>query len=485
VISAQRTRTVHAKLGPRLAAGALLAASVAAAAAGEGPALQSLAADLAAAEAAPARVLAHQLRSADAMWALVGQLPAEARPDRIAYVASGAHLAPLVLCQALPDGAPCELVFTDIDPSVREDLDSALAQLAERGVVAGLRRPDEAGGPWSFRLAGHPVRLALLLPQAPAGGGRPPLFSPELLADADLVISHDWSGDPLGNLRLIHSFLEAARRLDGPLPQLMIEDLERHPYPIDLGLFGPVARTTLPYGHRTSDEGVGRHGTVELGQPLFGGGVILSFGPRWWRSCDHTTLEGVLDFLLFNEFNDLRQNVLEGGDDPLLSPALLDWWTGYGERSLAGDDRRVCLTARRAMLTALTTAAPHLAPALRRRMGCRLQLLNALLETRAAGGNVNALMPSARHTRRPQAGHFPSPAMERLYTEALSNVQAYQLAASAEREVASSLLQATRTPVLEALASACPADPPNPETADAAAWAGAYRALAAAVTELP
>lgn len=118
-------------------------------------------------------------------------------------------------------------------------------------------------------------------------------------------------------------------------------------------------------------------------------------------------------------------------------------------------------------------------------MGCRLKLWTALLELRAAGGDVNAILPAARFPRRPQPGRFPSPAMERLYTEALNNVQQYQLTVSADREVARSLLKAARLPVLEALGSGCTVSLPVSVTADAAAWAAAYRSLSAAVAELP
>ncbi len=264
------------------------------------------------------------------MWELARKLPLPLRPRSVLYPASGIHVAPLVLCEALPTGEPFLLELTELDPSTAGPIGDLLADFEGADVISDLKPLDAAHG-WQFRLAGHPVTLRIRLLPA----GTTALLSPELLAGHDMVVSHDWAGDPVGNLRVILEFLDAARE-SLPAPLLMIEDLEAHPYPISLDLFETLARTSLPYGHRAGPVALEGHPRLELGPPLFRGAVILGFPDPWWLQLDRRTLGRALDLLIFDRFGWSRRNVLAPGPPPVVPPAVLDHWTGFGARTVEG-----------------------------------------------------------------------------------------------------------------------------------------------------
>lgn len=430
--------------------------------------------EAAGAEVAPR--LRHQLRHHRAVAELVAALPDHRRPDDILYLASGSHLGVLAACSGLPAGAPCRLVFTEIDPTVQEELAHGLEALAASGAVAEVESGAPLGGAggrreWRFALGGRPVSLTLDV--VPAGDD-PPLVRPELLEGADLVISHDWSGDPIGNLQVVQELLAAAGAggLERP-PMLMIEDLEAHPYPVGLALLGPLARTSAPYGHRGSDAGLGRHGAVELGTPLFGGGVVLGFDDGWWRGIGGGRRAAVLDLLLLSAFDDHRRNVLEGGGEPLLAPALLDWWTGFGDRTLQGADLRRTPLARLAAVDGAVAVLPRLGGDLRWRLACRLRLYRCLLEARAAGFEVEQLMPAASLDRRLPPDAFPSDEMRRLYREALRHVGRMRQQRRAVVEATAPVLERLRSEDVVRATTSCPCGlPAEPGLGD---WAAAYR----------
>jgi len=414
----------------------------------------------------------HQLRHVDAMSELVAQLPVDRRPRHLLYLAGGAHLAPLGLCELLPEGQPCSLTSTDADPDVGDAIGLALADLAETGQIQDLTG---GAGRWRFRLADHPITLALQ--QVPAGPVA--AVDPSWLDSADLVIIHDWSGDPIETVRVVYGVLRTARSVDTDHPPMvMVEDLERHPYPIDLGLLSPAARTVAPYGHRGSLVDDGGHAGAELGAPIFGGAVLLELSDLWWRRVSPDILRAVFDLLLFNEFLDQRRNVLEGGADPLLAPALLDWWTGFGARTVAGGtlgdlDRDLVATA-----SAAAEAATAMEPANRRRLACRLQLLRALAHASAAGADIAELMPSAELTRRPDAGTFPNPEMAAAHRESLRRAGDFRAARAVRTRQAAGLAAALDSTSLRDVLSACPIVEPAAGDDPAELWSAAYRRLA-------
>jgi len=422
----------------------------------------------------------HQLRNADGMVELTRSLPPDRRPRRILYLAAGSHLAPLALCEILPAGVPCLLSLTDIDPGVQQPITRILKELVAAECVTNLRSDPtiaESGDrrAWRFDMGGREVSVKLMLVGA---GGPDDLIRPEWLEESDLVISHDWSGDPLVNLKVVYDLVRAMRSFgDSNTPMLMIEDLERHPYPIDLFLFSPVVRTKKPYGHRASDQGSAVHGEVELGEPLFRGGVLLGFADRWWREVDGDTLDGVFDLLVFNQFANERQNVLSGGDDPLLAPAILDWYSGFGYRTITGADTRSSAHPIPDVAAQSASAAATMSRMLRHHLACRLQLHRCLLHALAAGADIRSAMPAARFTRRPEADAFPDETMEAMYRQALRHTGQYRLTKEAERERASdSLAEFDSSDVRETLAL-CPVDEPEENEDPAVAWLERYRSL--------
>lgn len=395
-------------------------------------------------ESAELRSTLQRLRNAEAMSALVERLSPAERPSRITYIASGDHLAPLILCEALPEGKDCEILMTEIDAGVQEGISAGLEDLEREGCIAGLERVQEISGSfgeadWAFRLAAHRIRLRLLVADPSRHSG---LIRPDLLEGRDLVISHDWAGDPLGNLQVIRQFLERARKIAGPPPMLMIENLEAHPYPVDLEFFGPRARSDLPYGHRDADEGAGRHGRIELGQPVFGGGILLGFDDPWWKNISDSDLDLFFDFLLFNEFDFGRQNVISGGPKPVVAPLILDWWTAFGSRDIRGariEDRG---GMRKRMLNVLPEIAGLMPEKLRQRLACRAALYLSLLELESAGVETLKMMPSAGLEK--LSGPFPDGGMQRLYRQSLRRIGEFRQSRQTINREAGLLLAALR-----------------------------------------
>ncbi len=385
----------------------------------------------------------HRLRNLEAMLELVEALPPDQRPQTILYLASGDHLAPLGLCDLLPDGVPCRLVMTEVDGGVQEGIADALTELQSAGCLKAFESGPEIAGRagtrrWTGKLGSRPFSIELRISDPELAA---PLMMPEILEEADLVISHDWSGEPLGNLQVIDEFLQAARKNSALPPPLMIEDLQAHPYETDLRPFSPIAVSAENYGHRASDAGPGRHGRVELGTPIFGGAVLLSFADAWWRELSVEQLSSVFDFLLLNQFDIDRQNVLEGGSDPLLAPALLDWWTGYGARGIDGK----AITpgpggTRQRMIEAAIAARDAAGPEVSEVFARRLGLYRELLALRAQGIDTLDLMPAARYQRRPSPGHFPSDEMEQLFRQALRRIGVMRAEREAFAEEAKTLL---------------------------------------------
>ena len=284
------------------------------------------------------------------------------------------------------------------------------------------------------------LTLVLNPRQVPSGENR--LYPSWALAQSDMVVTHDWAGDQQENLRLVWELLLSTRRANlSTSPLMMIEDLERHPYPVDLEFFSPIARTSLPYGHRSPLDTEGVPQGMELGQPLYGGGVVLGFDASWWRGLDDTSLMCAFNFLLFNQFDDHRLNVVQGGPDPVLAPLLLDWYTGFGYRAIDGQDVRMNRNIKPAMLERVPALAGTLSPPLQQRWACRMLLMRCLLELEAGGADVEELFPPARHTRRlgDPSYPFPTALVESTAQEAQTHAEDYVAARAQQREVAAAL----------------------------------------------
>jgi hypothetical protein len=419
----------------------------------------------------------HQLRNLPAMVDLVESLPPEQRPATILYLASGSHVAPLAICDTLPEERPCRVVLTEIDPTVRRPIERALDELTRAGCLSPpVSSTTDDGVSWRFRMGRRPVELELHLVDPEAS---PELVQPRLLESAELVISHDWSGEPLGNLQVIRMMLASLRTMEDPKPRLlMIEDLGAHPYPVDLSLFSPVAATSLPYGHRESDLGPASHGDRELGEPLFGGGVLLSFSDGWWRTADPPQVTAVFDLLLFSDFGYERQNVLSGGADPLIAPALLDWYSGFGYRSVSGASVRERTDHLAGVVRMAANAAREMSPSSQGRLACRLQTLRCLLQALVGGADIRPHLPAARFTRRPAPGRFPDPTMETMYRDAVRHAGDYRSAKERERLEAAGTVEVLESTGVRELLVSCPIDEPS-DGETATAWLARYDRLVA------
>lgn len=403
---------------------------------------------------------AKQLRNAEAFRDVLRKLPAARRPRRILYLASGSHIAPLAACELLPRRSPCALTFTEVDPGVRRPLQAVLAELQAAGLVRRLAfRENRAGGRWAFTLSGRPVTLSLRIVERDARATSP--VHAEVLGGHDLTISHDWSGDPLANLRLILDYLRAVRsRGPAPPPPLLLEDLERHPYPIDLSFFGPLARTSLAYGHRASRDGSVGHDGDELGPPLFGGAALLGFGDPWWRRVDDGDLAGFFDFLLLGEFDAERRNVLTRGGTAVVAPALLDWWTAFGRRTVESRDLFRHPEVRREMLSAAVRVTPLLDPVARRRLACRLVLYRTLAALKVLGYDTTLLTaPDGGFDER-----VLSPEMERAHAEARERTALQREEAEVEKGSLRGVATLLDTPEARAIVALCPLESTSPVT---------------------
>ena len=205
--------------------------------------------------------------------------------------------------------------------------------------------------------------------------------------------------------------------------------------------------------------------------------MLLGFAAPWWREVDPDTLEGLFNFLLFNQFDDQRQNVLEGGARPVVAPALLDWWTGFGRRTIRNRNLAEESGARERMLDAAAAVAPRLEPPLRRRLACRLQLYRCLTHLRAAGGDLAQMLPAPACCRTLEPRDFPSDDMVGLYDEALANEAVRAADLEAERAEATRRLERLEASELPTLASTCPDQEPKAAEATNDAWVEAARSV--------
>jgi hypothetical protein len=396
-------------------------------------------------------------------------------------------MAPLVACAMDAAGdAPYAFVFTETNARFQDGIEDFLKFLVRRKAASGLSSDPPLLTPpgrrtWRLTLGHHPVTLTLVLDSPEPAEGDNCLYPAWALASVDLVVTHDWAGDQQENLRLVWELLaslRAAHRTDPPL--LMMEDLGAHPYPVDLEFFSPVARTARPYGHRDPlklGEGLPRN--VELGPALYGGGVLLSFSEPWWRGLDDKALTSVFNFLLFDEFDNERLNVVSGGPDPVLAPLLLDWISGFGYRAIDGQDVRSDGSIKADMVDKAPILGEIFPPPLRKRWACRMTIYRALLELEAASTPFDDLLPSARWKRR--AGDpglpFANDAMADMYNEAAAHAGDYKAAKRQERDdAARTLLPHSQVPAYDAQARSCPGSSRNAWPSDAGGWRALYLA---------
>ena len=397
--------------------------------------------------------LLNQMRNHEAMADLVARIAWDKRPTAILYAASGAHMAPLDIAAWYPCSSKYQFVYTDVNHGVQADIQGFLDLLKEsksiKSLEGGLPITGDSGETtWNFKMGEDPASLKLIVSKDGFSKRGNRLFPADALKGIEMVINHDWSGDQQENLKLIYDFLVTVK--DGnvqKIPFFAIENLEAHPYPVDLTFFEKIADTVKPYGQREPipvPEGIKEK--LELGTPLYGGGAVLSFGTPWWRKLDAGTLKGFCDFLLFCEFDNERLNVLSGGENPLIAPPILDWATGFGFRDVLGQDVRLDRGTKAKMLQAAATVYDLLPEVPKRRLSLRMLQYRCLLEIQGAGGDVSPLMPSARFQRRAgsEKDPFQNREMEEKYRDAKSKEENYLKALNREREEAKKLLELVR-----------------------------------------
>jgi hypothetical protein len=284
----------------------------------------------------------HDLRNREAFSALWEGLGWQRDRLRVLYIASGSHLAPLTL---LFSGAPvkeAEFTFTEIDPAVPGRIRTLLRRLERLGLKDLAERASGRETVFTFACGVTRTTLRIILgPKGGAGAGETP-FTREDLERSDVVMTHDWAGDQHDNLALLFDIVRTAcaSRRERPLAVFM-EDLEAHPFPVDLTLFHPAARTPLPYGHlEHASLPDGTQLRAENGPALYGGAVALV--PDWKALCalNPSQMETVFNVLLFSDFLFDRLNVDEVEGRKVTAPLLLDLGTGYGYRTIRGEDVR-------------------------------------------------------------------------------------------------------------------------------------------------
>jgi hypothetical protein len=303
------------------------------------------------------------------------------------YVGSGSHIAPLVF---LETGTlkRARFTFTEVDPHAPARLEAMLGLMQTRGVFTGLTvhwrpvdvtsltarwkaalaGPDgealqtslDAFVPWygraaddlkvnpgfevfyRFRAGACEVELRMLVGATEAKEGSTACYRLSDFQKADLFITHDWDSSPRGNLALLLEVLSSYPRGDQERPlAVMMEDLEKYPYPVDMEIFHPVARSKSGYGHvEYAHLPSGRRLLAEDGATLYGGGVILQPDTRYFNALPPERLEALFDLLLFAPGVYDRFNVDVIGGRRVSAPPILDIDVGYGYRDVRGRDLR-------------------------------------------------------------------------------------------------------------------------------------------------
>jgi len=305
------------------------------------------------------------------------------------YAGSGSHVAPLVFLFSAKPPREATCTFTEIDPWSAPRLEGIFARLLRGGSISDLRVTYEPGGHpgyrgrweaalrgpggealrtdreaffrwfrraagevgeecgfrvlFAFRAGGCRARVRLLLNDRDSAEGASKAYREEDLARCDLFVTHSWSGSPRENLGMLWEVANSSRRTArASPPAVMMEDLRRYPYPVDLSFFGIAAETREPYGHleyvRLPD---GTRLPSQDGAALYGGGVLLEPDGRWLDALTDAEIETLFDFLLFAPCPYTRSNVDLFGGEPRSAPPLLDLAAGYGLRTIRGRDLRL------------------------------------------------------------------------------------------------------------------------------------------------
>ena len=323
----------------------------------------------------------HDLRNREAFSALWEGLGWRRDRLRVLYIASGSHLAPLTL---LFSGAPvkeAEFTFTEIDPAVPGRVRTLLRRLEKLGLKDLTEHSSGRETVFTFACGATRTTLRITLgSKGGAGAGEPP-FTREELEQSDLVITHDWAGDQHDNLALLFDIVRTACASHSErLRAVFMEDLEAHPFPVDLTLFHPAVRTSFAYGHLEHVSlADGTRMKAENGPALYGGAVALVPDEKALCALNPTQLETVFNVLMFSDFLFDRLNVDEVEGRKVTAPMLLDLATGYGYRTIRGEDVRGTADFPSLLLRQALDLLPSLSGALREGWCRRLEAFGRAL----------------------------------------------------------------------------------------------------------
>ena len=321
----------------------------------------------------------HDIRHYEAFGELWDKWAYKGETLDVLYPASGAHLAPLEFVHR-GHLREASFTFTEIDPAMIPRLEANLLRLVKLGFYSDLAaaltplplRPGEQGVPppqgegpdriqawiresirttgaappleaaFTFRYRETRVRLRLLLNASSAAPGSTEYYRGEDLAKADLVVTHDISYDPREHLAFLRSCIESACSQDRRRPlAVMMEDLARYPFPMDLTPFNARAATRLPYGHaafvRMPD---GTRSEAEDGPTLYKGAILLEPDLALWRGLSVPERTALFNLILLRDHGFDRRNVNLIDGRRVEAPAILDWHMSYGRKDIDGRDLR-------------------------------------------------------------------------------------------------------------------------------------------------
>ncbi len=331
----------------------------------------------------------NDIRNHRAFWSLWSALDWKKDTINVLYPGSGSHLAPLVFLYGPNRLREASYTFTEIDQSAPVRIEALLRTMERGGMCSGvtvamapmkhtgfdeswaealsskdakaLRSYPEIFISWylsavrrfhvspgfsadfTFRVRETRARIHMLVsvPRDEAPGSTA-YYQQSDFNGADLVISHDWDSSPRTNLEVLYDLLNSSRIAQRKAPLfVMMEDLRRYPFPVDLAPFHPLAVSATPYGHR---ERVylpdGSRLDSEDGPSLYGGGVLLKPDIQRFNPLNPQQLETFFNLLLFSGYLYDRGNVDVLDNCLVTAPPLLDLGVGYGYRDILGRDRR-------------------------------------------------------------------------------------------------------------------------------------------------
>ena len=331
----------------------------------------------------------HDIRNHKAFWEMWNSWAWKKDTLRVLYPASGSHLAPLVFLYGNKTLKEVSYTFTEVDQSSPVRM-QALLRTMERGKMCSGVTLELA--PMEHAAFQERWAQALASKQATVLHSHPEVFiswyleavkdlktSPGFMVDfrftvgstrarihmlisvpidreqgstayyqqrdfkaADLIVTHDWDSSPRTNLEVVFDLLNSSRLAGRKAPlAIMMEDLRRYPFPVDMALFNPVAASTSPYGHQQhAFMPDGKRLEQEDGPALYEGGVILEPDLSAFNPLPPPQLETLFNLLLFAGQMYDRRNVDVIDGCVVAAPPLLDLGAGYGHRDIRGRDLR-------------------------------------------------------------------------------------------------------------------------------------------------